>query len=158
MPHGGNFVRPCWLEDQRPSAKLSIVVVMPSPPRNAPAPPEPSRSERLRTITGVLSSIVSTGALRTSPWHTDTEADSPSSHGRAPQPPPSIVCSTKLRFFTGSRPKNASAPPSVPIVAAGIRSGIASASEVRIVSTTVGSMRLHDDIGAGKTAIIKLPS
>ncbi len=38
---------------------------------------------------------------------------------RAPQPPPSIVCSVKLRPVDGSRPKNASAPPSVPIVAAG---------------------------------------
>ena len=40
-----------------------------------PAPAESGRSARRSTTTGQRSSIVSIGALRTSPWQTDTDAD-----------------------------------------------------------------------------------
>ena len=85
---------------------------MPSPPRNLPAPQESGRSSRLSTTTGHFSSMPSIEPLRTSPWQTETVPDSPSSNGRPPQPPPSMLCTTKRRLVLGWVPKNTTAPPS----------------------------------------------
>ena len=96
--------------------------------------------------------------LRTSPWHTETVADSPSSVGRPPQPPPSMLCTTKRRLVFGCMPKNTTAPPSSPWWPAGTRSRIACDSALTMVSTTIGTIRLQPDIGAGKRAIMMMPS
>ena len=116
------------------------------------------RRPRLSTSTGHLSSMPSMEPLRTSPWHTETVADSPSCVGRPPQPPPSRLCTTKRRFVSGCTPKKTTAPPSSPWCPAGTLSGIAGASAVTIASTTVGTIALQPDIGAGKRAIMMFPS
>ena len=149
MPQGGQSMRGGRLRFQRPSTKLTTVVLPPSPPRYLPAPPESARSARSLTSTGHFNSIASIAPLRTSPWHTETVPDSPSSNGRPPQPPPSIDCITKRLPVFGLVPKNTTAPPSVPRCAAGMWSGQAVASAVTIVSTTVGIGVLHPAIGAG---------
>jgi hypothetical protein len=55
-------------------------------------------------------------------------------------------------------PKNTTAPPSSPWCPAGTRSGMARASAATMVSTTMGTIMLQVDIGAGKRAIMMLPS
>jgi hypothetical protein len=55
-------------------------------------------------------------------------------------------------------PKNTTAPPSRPWCPAGTRSGIGSASAATMVSTTIGTIALQPDIGAGNRAIMMLPS
>src|SRR5207248_1597382 len=118
----------------------------PSPPRCLPAPPESRRSARPSTSTGHLSSMPSIEPLRTSPWQTETVAGSPSSVGRPPQPPPSMLCTTKRRLVFGCTPKNTTEPPRRPWWPAGTRSGIAGASALTMVSTTVGTMMLQLDL------------
>ena len=48
---------------------------MPRPPRWRPAPPESGRSAKRSIRNGYWISCSSTGALRTSPWQIETEAD-----------------------------------------------------------------------------------
>src|SRR5262245_66655701 len=101
-PHGGYVLRRCGGRPQRPSSKALTCRRNPSPPRYLPGPPVSGRSSLASTITGHFCSMLSIGALRTSPWHTVTEPDGPSCVGRPPQPPPSMVCSTKLLPRRGS--------------------------------------------------------
>ncbi len=69
-----------------------------------------------------------------------------------------MLCTTKRRPLCGCVPKNTTAPPSRPWWPAGTRSGMARASAATMVSTTIGTIMLQVDIGAGKRAIITLPS
>jgi hypothetical protein len=69
-----------------------------------------------------------------------------------------MLCTTKRRLVFGCRPKNTTDPPRSPWWPAGTRSRIAGASALTMVSTTVGTMMLQLDIGAGYRAIMTLPS
>src|SRR5919201_415631 len=111
MPQGGHLLRRVRSKFHRPSTRLRTRVSTPSPPRYLPAPQESCRSARLSTTTGHFSSMPSIDPLRTSPWHTDTVADSPSSNGRPPHPPPSMLCTMKRRLVLGCIRKNPPAPP-----------------------------------------------
>src|SRR6516165_1605175 len=157
-PQGGHWLLRTCSKFHFPSTRLRTCMSMPSPPRYFPAPPESVRNARASTRTGHLSSMPSIEPLRTSPWHTDTVPDSPSSNGRPPQPPPSMLCTTKRRLVCGCMPKNTTEPPSRAWWPAGTRSGMAGASAATMVSTTIGTITLKLDIGAGKRAIMTLPS
>src|SRR3984957_7538345 len=86
------------------------------------------------------------------------DADGPSSKGRPPQPPPSVLCTTKRLPVRGSLPKKVSASPIAPLCAAGVIDFRAGAIAARIASITLGSAELQLAIGAGNFAIMKLPS
>src|SRR5258708_31612130 len=98
-PQGGHWLRFTSSKFHLPSTRLRTRMSMPSPPRCLPAPPESVRSVRPSTSTGHLSSMPSIEPLRTSPWHTDTVPDSPSSNGRPPPPPPPRLCTPHPRLL-----------------------------------------------------------